>query len=58
MEKYIASVRFCIICNRLNKIIPAIQSRCTKFRIGRLNTESILKNLIKISECEKYSIQL
>lgn len=25
-------MRFCIICNYVNKIIPAIQSRCTRFR--------------------------
>lgn len=25
-------MRFCIICNYVNRIIPAIQSRCTRFR--------------------------
>jgi len=32
IEKYTKSVRFCIICNYINKIAPAIQSRCTRFR--------------------------
>ena len=31
IEKYTDSTRFCIICNYLSKIIPALQSRCTRF---------------------------
>lgn len=30
IEKYTDSTRFCIICNYLSKIIPALQSRCTR----------------------------
>ena len=30
IEKYTDNVRFCIICNYLSKIIPALQSRCTR----------------------------
>lgn len=30
IEKYTETTRFCIICNYLSKIIPAIQSRCTR----------------------------
>ena len=39
MELYTHNVRFCLICNYINKIIPAIQSRCTKykFNITKLN---------------------
>ncbi|KAL8426860.1 hypothetical protein Efla_002468 [Eimeria flavescens] len=29
MEMYARNVRFCLICNLVNKITPAIQSRCT-----------------------------
>eukprot|EP00923_Selenidium_pygospionis_P012962 GHVN01022327.1.p1 GENE.GHVN01022327.1~~GHVN01022327.1.p1 ORF type:complete len:356 (+),score=55.82 GHVN01022327.1:120-1187(+) len=36
MEKYAEHVRFCIICNYVNKINPALQSRCTKFRFPPL----------------------
>ncbi|CAH1233899.1 RFC5 [Branchiostoma lanceolatum] len=33
MEKFTENTRFCLICNYLSKIIPAIQSRCTRFRV-------------------------
>jgi replication factor C subunit 3/5 len=45
IEKYTENVRFCIICNYLSKIIPAIQSRCTRFRFAPLNPEQILPRL-------------
>lgn len=32
IEQYTKNVRFCIICNYVNKILPAVQSRCTRFR--------------------------
>ncbi|TNN45388.1 Replication factor C subunit 5 [Liparis tanakae] len=33
IEKYTENTRFCLIGNYLSKIIPALQSRCTRFRI-------------------------
>ena len=36
IEKFTDNVRFCMICNYLSKIIPALQSRCTRFRFGPL----------------------
>jgi hypothetical protein len=30
IEKYTANTRFCMICNYVNKITPALQSRCTR----------------------------
>ncbi len=30
IEKYTSNTRFCMICNYVNKIIPALQSRCTR----------------------------
>lgn len=29
IEQYSRSTRFCLICNYVNQIIPALQSRCT-----------------------------
>jgi len=36
IEKYARTTRFCLICNYVSKIIPAIQSRCTRFRFAPL----------------------
>jgi replication factor C subunit 3/5 len=36
MEKYVRNARFCLICNYVSKIIPALQSRCTRFRFQPL----------------------
>lgn len=58
IEKYTENVRFGIICNYLSKIIPAVQSRCTRFRFGPLSPEQILPRLNNIIEMEKYKIRL
>ncbi|ODN93487.1 replication factor C subunit 3/5 [Cryptococcus wingfieldii CBS 7118] len=36
IEQHTKNVRFCILCNYVNKITPAIQSRCTRFRFSPL----------------------
>lgn len=36
MGKYVRNARFCLICNYVSKIIPALQSRCTRFRFQPL----------------------
>ncbi|XP_041350244.1 replication factor C subunit 5-like [Gigantopelta aegis] len=45
IEKFTENTRFCIICNYLSKIIPALQSRCTRFRFGPLGTEQMVPRL-------------
>jgi replication factor C subunit 3/5 len=52
IEKYTSNTRFCMICNYVNKIIPALQSRCTKFRFGPLETEQIRGRLQHVIEQE------
>ena len=45
IEKFTENVRFCLICNYLSKIIPALQSRCTRFRFGPLSSEQMVSRL-------------
>ncbi|KAJ2949162.1 hypothetical protein O0L34_g6103 [Tuta absoluta] len=52
IEKYTENVRFCIICNYLGKIIPALQSRCTRFRFAPLNHQLIVPRLQQIAAAE------
>ncbi|XP_078046374.1 replication factor C subunit RfC3 isoform X2 [Augochlora pura] len=56
IEKYTDNVRFCIICNYLSKIIPALQSRCTKFRFGPLLENQILPRLDDIIKEENLEV--
>ncbi|XP_063974918.1 replication factor C subunit 5 [Diachasmimorpha longicaudata] len=56
MEKYTDNVRFCIICNYLSKIIPALQSRCTKFRFGPLSSDQIMPRLEHVIEKENLTV--
>lgn len=55
IENYSKTTRFCLICNHINKIIPAIQSRCTKFRFGPLKDNLLRARLESIAEQEKYA---
>jgi len=41
IEKYTRNTRFCLICNYVSKIIPALQSRCTRFRFAPLRKDDM-----------------
>nr|CAH7766946.1 unnamed protein product [Callosobruchus chinensis] len=56
IEKYTENIRFCIICNYMSKIIPALQSRCTRFRFGPLSSEQIMPRLEYVVEQEGVTI--
>jgi len=56
IEKYTENIRFCIICNYLSKIIPALQSRCTRFRFGPLTPAQILPRLNYVVDEEKIQV--
>lgn len=53
IEQYTKNVRFCIICNYVNKIAPAIQSRCTRFRFSPLPMKEVEKRLDTVVEAER-----
>lgn len=52
MEKYSKNTRFCLICNHVSNIIPALQSRCTKFKFKQVPVEVAWKRVKEISEWE------
>jgi replication factor C subunit 3/5 len=56
MEKYTDNARFCLIGNYLNKINPALRSRCTSFRFSPLQSREILKNIGHIIKKETIQI--
>ena len=53
IEKYSKNTRFCLICNYVSEIIPALQSRCTRFRFQPLNSNLIRDRLMYIIGEEK-----
>ncbi|EKF31712.1 replication factor C, subunit 3, putative [Trypanosoma cruzi marinkellei] len=52
IEKYTKNVRFCILCNHINKIIPALQSRCTRFRFAPVKKNAMLPRLKFVAQEE------
>ncbi|PJF17916.1 hypothetical protein PSACC_02206 [Paramicrosporidium saccamoebae] len=45
MEKYVRNVRFVLVCNYVGQIIPALQSRCTRFRFSPLPIDALKSRL-------------
>ncbi|KAG8597873.1 hypothetical protein GDO81_002417 [Engystomops pustulosus] len=56
IEKFTENTRFCMICNYLSKIIPALQSRCTRFRFGPLSSEMMVPRLEHVVQLENVDI--
>ncbi|XP_010243510.1 PREDICTED: replication factor C subunit 3 [Nelumbo nucifera] len=52
IEKYTKNTRFTLICNHVNKIIPALQSRCTRFRFAPLDASHVMDRLKYVIEAE------
>ncbi|XBI94441.1 hypothetical protein VPH35_031074 [Triticum aestivum] len=52
IEKYTRSTRFALICNHVNKIIPALQSRCTRFRFAPLDGTNVSERLQHVIKSE------
>ena len=56
IEKYSTTIRFCLICNYENKIIPAIRSRCANFRFNNIDNIHICSKLRQIINNEKLNV--
>ncbi|XP_021759710.1 replication factor C subunit 3-like isoform X2 [Chenopodium quinoa] len=52
IEKYTKSTRFALICNNVNKVISALQSRCTRFRFAPLDSIHVSERLKHVIEAE------
>ena len=52
IEQHTKNVRFCILCNYVNKITPAIQSRCTRFRFSPLPEKEVQRKVDEVVEKE------
>jgi replication factor C subunit 3/5 len=52
IEKYTRNTRFCLICNYVSKVIPALQSRCTRFRFAPLPKACVLERLRAVADSE------
>ena len=53
IENYTHNTRFCLICNYITKLIPALQSRCITFRFGNINGKDCIDRLKYILDNEK-----
>ncbi|CAJ1069484.1 replication factor C subunit 5 [Xyrichtys novacula] len=56
IEKFTENTRFCLICNYLSKIIPALQSRCTRFRFGPLSSDQMIPRLEYVIQQENIDV--
>ncbi|CAN1234416.1 Replication factor C subunit 5 [Linum perenne] len=45
IEKYMKNTRFALICNHVNKIIPALQFQCLRFRFAPLDPVHVIGRL-------------
>lgn len=52
MERYVRNVRFILICNYVGQIIPALQSRCTRFRFSPLPAPVLQQQIAQVALCE------
>ena len=57
IEKFTKNTRFFLTCNYINRIIPAIISRCTRFRFAQLKKDVIAQRLKEIAHSENVQME-
>ena len=53
MEDFMKNVRFCLMCNHPNSLLPAIRSRCAQVRFPPLEEKMVKSRLTYIIQQEK-----
>jgi replication factor C subunit 3/5 len=56
VEMYTLNARFCLICNYVHKIIPALQSRCLRLRFAPLSSDHVQTCLESIVWAERVAV--
>jgi len=56
VEKYTRNTRFCLICNYIQNINPALQSRCTKFRFFPIDNNKIIEKIQEVKKGENLKV--
>ena len=56
IENWSKTCRFCLLCNNVNKISPAIISRCVRLKFGILDTDAMFNRIKVIAEKESINI--
>ena len=57
IEIYSTNVRFIIICNNIDNILQAIQSRCSKFRFPPIDYNSFKTHILNITKSENINLE-
>lgn len=56
MDKYNKNVRYCLICNFINKVLPSLQTRCCSICFSSINSSDIHLRLNQIIKKENIKI--
>eukprot|EP00916_Digyalum_oweni_P004251 GHVL01007484.1.p1 GENE.GHVL01007484.1~~GHVL01007484.1.p1 ORF type:complete len:304 (+),score=59.38 GHVL01007484.1:206-1117(+) len=56
IEQFSRNSRFCLVCNYVSRVIPALQSRCTKFRFGPLSDKDVVDRVEGIAKAESVNM--
>ncbi len=56
VELHAGHARFCMTCNNVNRLIPALRSRCCEYKLQKLSETDIKHQLNLISEKEHFQI--
>lgn len=58
MESYSSTVRFILCCNLIDKVMPALRSRCTEFHITKLDRTEFTTRVATILLTEEVEFEL